>query len=401
MKVTRRNFLKYCIGSAAALGLDFSLVGKLQNALAGGVELPTVIWLNGANCTGCTVSLANLLSDSAPTDVADLLINTLDLAFHPNLMGAAGDLAVESLNKAASGDFILAVDGGIPTAFDGHTCLLWTETDSNGNKHEVTAMEAVQRLAPDANAILSIGTCSSFGGIPAGNPNPTGVRSVGDLTGLPTINIPGCPPHPDWIVGSIALLLAGVTPALDSDRRPAVFYSDFGSIHSKCPRREREEAETFGMEGYCLKELGCNGPRTKADCPARQWNNKTNWCIGANSICLGCVESGFPDQFSPFYRETDGEGGENKPDESPAIQVTKAEWKTEDRELIVEGRAAKSSTVVILNASTGVEIASTLVKESEWKFRVRRLSPAPCRVKAESGGVAVERVVRNAPGNCV
>ncbi|MCF8062066.1 MAG: twin-arginine translocation signal domain-containing protein, partial [Deltaproteobacteria bacterium] len=194
--VTRRDFLKYCIGSAAALGLDLSVVGRLQKALAAdGADLPTVLWLNGANCTGCTVSLANRVGSDAPTDVADLLVNTISLAFHPNLMGAAGELAVSVLHQARENPYILAVDGGIPTAFDGHTCILWSEEG-----REVTALEAVQTLAPDALAPLCIGTCPSFGGIPGGSPNPTGIRSVSEASGVSAIHIPGCPAHPDWVV---------------------------------------------------------------------------------------------------------------------------------------------------------------------------------------------------------
>jgi hydrogenase small subunit len=298
MRIRRRDFLKYCIGSAAALGLPLSVVGNLKDALAeGGANLPRVIWLNGANCTGCTISLANLFSDQGPADLADLLINYIELAFHPNLMGAAGDLAVQKLNEVALGDYILAIEGGIPTAFDGHTCLLWTE---NGN--EVTAVEAVQRLAPKAAAILSIGTCASFGGIPAGNPNPTGIVSVSELIGKPTINLPGCPTHPDWIIWTVASLLGGVVPQLDSNGRPdALFNSSDHNIHMNCPRRGGQKATTFGESLLCLKDLGCKGPRSQSDCPSRKWNNGTNWCIGANAICIGCTGSEFPDGLSPLY----------------------------------------------------------------------------------------------------
>ncbi len=296
MQIGRRAFLKYCIGAAAALGLDLSVIGALEKAFAAG-DGPPIIWLNGANCTGCTVSLANLVGTQSPVDVADLLVNTVNLAFHPNLMGAAGDLAVQTLREAVSGDYVLAIDGGIPTAFDGHTCMLWRE-----NGKEVTAMEAVAELAPNALAVLCVGTCSSFGGIPAGDPNPTGIQSVKALTGINTINIPGCPAHPDWIVWTVAQLLSGAAPSLDEDGRPVeLFGGDKPRVHDRCPRKGEEEADTFGTDGLCLKELGCKGPKTRADCPTRNWNNGTNWCIGANAICIGCTENGFPDSFLPFY----------------------------------------------------------------------------------------------------
>jgi len=184
--------------------------------------------------------------------------------------------------------------------------MLWTE-----NGREITALEAVKELAPKAAAVISIGTCASFGGIPAGNPNPTQIQSISQVTGISTINIPGCPSHPDWIVGTIAQLLAGETPSLDSYGRPRAYFGR--EIHEHCPREDSREAHTFGIDGGCLKELGCKGERTRADCYSRFWNTGTNWCIGANAICIGCTESGFPDRFSPFYSGTghnnDAEGG--------------------------------------------------------------------------------------------
>lgn len=294
MYIQRRQFLKYCIGSAAVLGLPLSVVGKLQNALAADIALPRVIWLNAANCTGCTVSLANLFSDSGPVDVADLLINTIDLAFHPTLMGAAGDLAVTQLLEASQGNYILAVEGGIPQAFNGHTCMLYTDQG-----YEVTALEAVATFARNADAVLAIGTCAAYGGIPGGAPNPTNIISVSEAAGVNTINIPGCPAHPDWIVGTIAQLLMGVNPQLDNYSRPVDLYGR--RVHERCPREEHDEVHAIGLGYGCLEEVGCKGEKTRADCPTRLWNSKTNWCIGAGSICIACTEQGFPDNYSPFY----------------------------------------------------------------------------------------------------
>ena len=380
MQIGRRQFLKYCVGSAAALGLPLTVVGKLEHALAAdGDGLPTVIWLNGANCTGCTVSLANRLSPEGPTDIADLLVNYINLAFHPNLMGAAGDLAVQTLNEATAKPYVLAIDGGVPTAFDGHTCLLWTE-----NGHEVTAKEAVTRLAPDAAAILSIGTCASFGGIPAGNPNPTKIVSVGNLIGKQTINIPGCPTHPDWIVWTIANLLAGVVPELDDRGRPREIFGE--EIHKRCPRKGTGEAKIFGKEGVCLKSLGCKGPRTRADCHMRQWNNATNWCIGANAVCLGCTESGFPDSFSPFYK-IEYEYKDYQPSEDPTtLRITRAEFRADRSELMVDGEGRSGFAVEVENADTAVLLGTVSIDENgKWGFRQINPSLVPARVRARCG----------------
>ncbi len=295
--IDRRKFINYCIGSAAVLGLDQTVLGRLREAEATGLAtLPTVIWLAASNCTGCTVSLANLEGGSAPTDIGDLLLNTIDLAYHPNLMGAAGDLAVSTLKTAALGDYVLVVEGGIPTAFGGNTCMLWTE-----NGHDVTAQEAVTSLAPGAMAVLAVGTCASFGGIPGANPNPTGIVSVYELTGAPVINIPGCPSHPDWVVWTIAQLLAGIYPQLDGDRRPTALFGQ--RIHQNCPFKNSQEADTFGQLHTCLQELGCAGQSTKADCHQRRWHGGRTWCMEAGSICIGCTEKVFPDGFAPFYGE--------------------------------------------------------------------------------------------------
>ncbi len=300
MKVTRREFLNYCTGSAAALGLTATLA-PLQKALAA-TSGPPIIWIKGAGCTGCTVSLANRISTSAPVDLADLLIHTIDLVYHPTLMGAAGDSAVQTLLNVPAGKFILAVEGGIPTLYNGKTCTIYTQ-----NGVDVTALSAVQQLAPKAMKVLSIGTCASFGGMAAASPNPTLIKSVSAATGVSTINIAGCPPHPDWIVWTIAQLLSGVTPSLDSSHRPTTLYGR--TVHSQCSRVNQSWATSLASTGLCNGNIGCKGRQTHADCPTRLWNNEVNWCVGsvssngngADSLCQGCTESGFPDKFSPLF----------------------------------------------------------------------------------------------------
>lgn len=396
MRIPRRQFLKYCIGSAAVLGLPMTVLGKLEQALADPtIPLPKVIWLNGSNCTGCTVSLANLFSNSGPTDIADLLVNTIDLAFHPNLMGAAGDLAVQQLKDTALGNYILVVEGGIPTAFNGHACLVWSE-----DGRDVTAMEAVKVLAPNADAVLCVGTCSSYGGIPAGNPNPTGIRSVSAITGLKTINIPGCPTHPDWIVSTIASMLSGVVPPLDERSRPKALFSR--KVHEACPRREREEAKVFGIANSCLEELGCKGPETFADCPSRKWNGGTNWCIGAGAICAGCTEQGFPDRFSPFYKVEYGYQEFKKPADNPntdpqptsgSLTFSLSEWTASTRVLRAEGKGKAGQIVTIYNGQTNIQLGAVSVNQlGGWRFQQTTYRP-PSSLKAVSNGQTVLRAV--------
>jgi len=395
MHIHRRQFLKYCISSAVAMGLPLHVLGKLEHAMAAeGADLPKVIWINGANCSGCTVSLANLFSDTGPTDIADLLLGTIDLAFHPTLMAATGDLAVQQLKSAATGNYILAIDGGIPTAFNGNTCLVWTD-----NGKEVTALEAVELLAPQAAAVLGIGTCASSGGIPGGDPNPTGIVSVEQLVGSSVINIPGCPTHPDWIVWTIAHLLTGEMPTLDNQNRPSALFGR--RVHSDCPMREREEAETFGIRNRCLEELGCKGEETRGDCPTRQWNGGTNWCIGAGGICIGCTESGFPDRFSPFYdveysyRQYD----KPPPDEgNDTLTISSAVWESSSAQLRVEGLGQTGQIVTLYNADTNSQLGAVSVPSTgNWAFVANNPSLVPDRVKAVSGSIIAFLEVAGAP----
>ncbi len=295
MGISRRAFLKYCIGSSTLLGLDAVTVGKLSELMAGTREMPTVIWLEGSSCSGCTISLTNLIGsveDKGPTDVADLLINYINLAFGKTLMSAAGESAIANLRAAQEGgNFILVVEGGIPTAFNGMACTIMTE-----NGVDITMQEAVEELAPLAQTVICVGTCACFGGIPGAGPNPTRVKTVSELTGVGTLNLPGCPPHPDWIAGSLAAALCGDIPAADAKGRPTAFYGK--TVHSQCPRKPQYElrrfAQTFGEEGGCMISMGCNGLATYADCSARGWNNGFNYCMQSNANCIGCTESDFP-----------------------------------------------------------------------------------------------------------
>ncbi len=299
MRISRRDFLKYCSASSATLALSSLDLFRLKAALAN-PNGPSVLWLQGAACTGCSVSLLNRVSPTAPTTAADILINTINLAYHPNLMAVAGEDAVAALRQAAvPGKFILAIEGGIPSAFGGATCFAYTE-----NGQDVTFLQLATSLAANAAQILSIGTCASWGGIAAAAPNPTGVKGVRAATGKNTINIAGCPPHPDWIVWAIAKLIAsGSVGTLDSSGRPRSLYGR--TVHDQCPREDRDEARRYGQDNRCLIDLGCYGPVTRAGCPGTQWNGKSNWCIDANAQCIGCVEPTFPGAPLRMHRPFD------------------------------------------------------------------------------------------------
>ncbi|UCG49287.1 MAG: hydrogenase small subunit [Phycisphaerales bacterium] len=308
MDISRRDFLKAYAAIAGALTLKASGLMRMQKALAASGEATgvPVIWLQGQSCTGCSVSLLNTIHYMT---IDNLLVNELELLYHPTVMAAAGDLAVGAAKGAAAG-YVLVIEGAIPVGAQGHYCHVWE--DENGDP--VTMETAFDAFWRNASCVLAVGTCASYGGIPSGKPNPTTALSVNGALNYfgvcqkdypVVINVPGCPSHPDWIVGTVASLLAGTVPELDGDGRPIEF---FGSeVHHNCPNRgQGDKAKVLGEPG-CLAGLGCNGQQTHADCPVRQWNAGAvggygvNWCIGGGNPCQGCTEPGFPDAMSPFY----------------------------------------------------------------------------------------------------
>ncbi len=298
MSVTRRDFVKWCSTSAVGLTLSTSELTLLSQALAA-PGAPSVLWLEGSGCTGCSVSFLNRISSSSPTSVAEVLISKINLVYHTTLMGATGDLAVSAAKQAyENGGYVLVVEGGVPTAFNGATCVAW-----HYNGQDVTFLDAVRNLSAKASKILCFGTCACYGGMAAAAPNPTMVKGVKAATGKAVINIPGCPPHPDWMVWAIAQVLLGSRMSLDEYGRPVSLYNT--KVHERCPRREAGETSTWGIDGRCLEELGCRGPEAKAPCVTSKWNNGVNWCVDANALCLDCTAPGFP--FSTLVKPEDSE----------------------------------------------------------------------------------------------
>lgn len=319
--VTRRQFLKYAGATAALLGLSDTLVPELAKALAAMTEgKPPVIWIQGQNCTGCSVSFLNTNYPMA----AELVLDKLSVRYHPTVMAAAGDVAISAIEetvKEKKGSYVLIVEGPIPTAENGEFCTFGLEKETvnfNGfqRRKDKPIYEWMKELVPGAAAVIAMGNCASFGGIPAANASVTGAKPVLEIVieidkGMKdkVINIGGCPAHPDWLIGTVLdYLINGKVPELDEHRRPKAFFGKL--IHENCERRAAFDAGLF-LEDWndqnpdmklCLFKMGCKGPVTYADCPVRRWNSGTNWCVGANAPCHGCAEPYFYKDLSPLYK---------------------------------------------------------------------------------------------------
>lgn len=307
--VSRRGFMKLCAAMAGAMGLSqapplqasglpVELAAQNQkpvefvaNALETKPRVP-VIWMNLQDCTGCTEALTR---SQSPT-LTDLVLNTISIEYHETLAAASG-LQIEQNRELAmeayAGEYVLVLEGSIPTGKGAVYCTI-------GGR---TAEDLVLETAEKAAAVIAIGNCSSFGGIPAAKPNPTNAKSAQEVLGGTTVvNIPGCPPIPEAFTGTLLhFVVFGALPELDGLNRPKTFYGQ--TVHDRCLRRPFYEAgkfaKTFDDEGaragWCLYKLGCKGPTTYNACASMKWQGGLSFPIQSGHPCLGCSEPNFWD----------------------------------------------------------------------------------------------------------
>ncbi|MGY3885692.1 hydrogenase 2 small subunit [Aeromonas aquatica] len=290
--INRRDFMKLCAGMAATLGLSQNAVAKMATALTS-PERPPVIWIGAQECTGCTESL---LRATHPT-IENLILNTISLEYHEVLSAAFGHQAEENKHNAIKrykGKYVLVVDGSIPLKDGGVYCMVAGEP----------IVDHIRRAAADAAAVIAIGSCSAWGGVPASGSNPTGAVSLEEALGnigTPLINIPGCPPNPHNFLTTVAYYITyGKLPALDAKKRPLFAYERL--IHENCERRPHFDAGRFAKEfgdeghrqGWCLYHLGCKGPETYGNCSTLEFCDVGGgiWPVGIGHPCYGCNEQG-------------------------------------------------------------------------------------------------------------
>lgn len=288
--ISRRGFLKFCATTASLMALPPAMIPKIAAALEN-ARRPSVIWLSFQECTGCTESLTR---SHAPT-LEGLIFDAISLDYHHTLQAAAGE-AAEAAREASiqenHGNYVLVVDGSIPLGNPGYSTIAG-----------ISNVDMLKEAAEGAAAIIAVGSCAAFGGLPNADPNPTGAVSVADIIhDKPVVNVPGCPPIPVVITGVLAHFLTfGGLPELDQLGRPVAFYGQ--SIHDRCYRRPFYDkglfAETFDDEGakkgWCLYKLGCKGPTTYNACAVTKWNEGTSFPIESGHPCLGCSEPHFWD----------------------------------------------------------------------------------------------------------
>jgi len=147
--ITRRDFLGFCAMTATYLGMGADGPGILAHAMETKPRVP-VLWLHGLECTCCSESF---LRSGHPL-AADIVMSMISLDYDDTIMAAAGDQAegiIDDIIGDDRGAYILAVEGNIPLANDGMSCIV----GGRPFKHQF------DEAAKHAKAIIAWGTCAS------------------------------------------------------------------------------------------------------------------------------------------------------------------------------------------------------------------------------------------------
>jgi hydrogenase small subunit len=243
--------------------------------------------------------------------VCDLITDFgIEVIWHPSLGMELGDQAKKIFHDCAKGERPVDI-----FVFEGTVI----QGPNGSGRYDMFAdrpmKDWVTELAAQAQLVVAVGDCACWGGIPATSPNPT--DSVGlqylkrahggylgadfrSKMGLPVINIPGCPAHPDWITQILVALAAGRAGdlALDDLQRPATFFTTF--TQTGCTRVQffeyKQSPTEFGQgtrKGCLFYEFGCRGPMTRSPCNRILWNRQSSK-TRAGMPCTGCTEPEFP-----------------------------------------------------------------------------------------------------------
>lgn len=266
----------------------------------------TLFWLQSGGCGGDTMALLNVESP----DIAELFhLMDIEILWHPSLSNGTQTEYITLIESLLSGEQpldILCIEGSVIRGPGGSGMY---EVFNRKPKKDLIAS-----LAGKAKHVIAVGTCAGFGGIgAAGEIEATGLQfhktekggflgsDFTTLSGLPVINLPGCPCHGKIITDTIAALTAERPLVLSQYNSPLQWYGMM--VHQGCIRNEyheyRIEETDFGNRGCLFFHLGCRGPLTHGPCNKILWNRRsTKTAVGVP--CFGCTDPDFP-QSHPFF----------------------------------------------------------------------------------------------------
>lgn len=270
-------------------------------------------WFKCGGCSGDTLSLLNAEEPDLVT-----LLKSLDvrILWQPSLSTGTHIEHREILDALVSGRErldLLCVEGAVIRGPAGTGMF---ETIEGQPKKDLLA-----QLAAQAQYIIGVGTCATFGGVSADceveacglqfNKRQKGGFLGSDFvtkSGMPVINLPGCPCHPDVVTGTFTAIAREKPIPLNEYNCPTTWYNML--VHQGCTRNEyheyRVEDWDFGTKGCMFFHLGCQGPLAHGTCNKRLWNSRSSKTrVGVP--CFGCTQPDFP-QESPFFETPNIEG---------------------------------------------------------------------------------------------
>jgi hydrogenase small subunit len=282
-----------------------------------------VLWMTtGLSCEGDSVAMTSATNPSLEDIIQGVIPGMPNVVIHNQVIAyEVGQEFIQAWWDAEAGKldpFVLIIEGSLGNEeLSGEG--FWTGFGVHPSTGQpITTNEWVDRLAPKAAAVVAIGTCATYGGIPAMKNNPTGAMGLPDYLGwkwksklgVPIVCIPGCPAQPDnmtEVLLYLVLCLAGMAPLpeLDEQLRPTWLFGR--TVHESCNRAAFYEhgdfATEYGTDHRCMVKLGCKGPVVKCNVPVRGWQNGLGGCPNVGGICMACTMPGFPDKYMPFMDE--------------------------------------------------------------------------------------------------
>ena len=151
-----------------------------------------VFWLAGMSCDGCSISTIGATSPSAESLMLGIIPGVPKIVLHhPVLSVEAGDDFMAPFHKAAKGEFdkqfVVVFEGSVANERlndknGGYFSGFGTRV-VNGETQPFPTADLIGLLAPHAAAVIAIGTCATWGGIPAAAGNVTGSMGLMDFLG--------------------------------------------------------------------------------------------------------------------------------------------------------------------------------------------------------------------------
>jgi hydrogenase small subunit len=274
---------------------------------------------SGLGCDGDSVAMTSATSPSLMDIIGGAIPGMPKVVLHnPVLAFENGAEFMQAWFDAERGmldPFVLVLEGSVPNeqlSGEGHWAAMGTDPQTG---QPITTNEWIDRLAPKAAAVLALGTCATYGGIPAMKNNPTGAMGLPDYLGwrwtskegIPIVCVPGCPAQPDNTTETLTYLvaqLAGIAPMIELDEQLRPQWLFGRTVREGCNRagftEQGQFASEYGADHRCLVKLGCKGPAARCNVPVRKWVNGVGGCPNVGGICIGCTMPSFPDRFMPF-----------------------------------------------------------------------------------------------------